>query len=229
MELIYIPPTKPVADVVAHLRAEYEQCANIKSKRTRTNVKGRSDPFWPGWQTSMCRRPGSRSSAYHRPGSSGTAGMPYRDAAGHRSDGLYRCVSTFDLQPLRAMQNDIATYGLLVIDTADAAIDLAGNPDRAGRGVLRQVPRETQSGGTVGATVRTVTGDCNPRILQKVADAATALFTTMDGFPGRFKGLIVGGLSPSKDRFVNHGYLPRTAGPIVGVVDVPLHDGDRAL
>ena len=36
---LYIPPGKQISDVIAHLRAEYEQAANIKSKSTRTNVQ----------------------------------------------------------------------------------------------------------------------------------------------------------------------------------------------
>ena len=36
---LYIPPDKQIYDVTAQLRDEYGQCANIKSKQTRTNVQ----------------------------------------------------------------------------------------------------------------------------------------------------------------------------------------------
>ena len=36
---IYIPPDKQIYDVTAQLRDEFGQCANIKSKQTRTNVQ----------------------------------------------------------------------------------------------------------------------------------------------------------------------------------------------
>ena len=36
---IYIPPDKQIHDVTAQLRDEFGQCANIKSKQTRTNVQ----------------------------------------------------------------------------------------------------------------------------------------------------------------------------------------------
>ncbi|NLA99844.1 MAG: peptide chain release factor 1, partial [Methanomicrobiales archaeon] len=36
---LYIPPDKQIYDVTAQLRDEFGQCANIKSKQTRTNVQ----------------------------------------------------------------------------------------------------------------------------------------------------------------------------------------------
>ena len=36
---LYIPPDKQIHDVTAQLRDEFGQCANIKSKQTRTNVQ----------------------------------------------------------------------------------------------------------------------------------------------------------------------------------------------
>ena len=36
---LYIPPDKQIYDVTGQLKDEYGQCANIKSKQTRTNVQ----------------------------------------------------------------------------------------------------------------------------------------------------------------------------------------------
>ena len=36
---IYIPPDKQIFDVTNQLKDEYGQCANIKSKQTKTNVQ----------------------------------------------------------------------------------------------------------------------------------------------------------------------------------------------
>ena len=219
-----MPPTKPVADVVAHLRAEYGQCANIKSKRTRTNVQG------------AIRSILARLADLDMPTTGiaifcGTIAQDRRERLECHivtppdivPTYLYRCSSTFDLQPLRAMQNNIAIYGLLVIDTADAAIGiLRGTRIEQVAEFSSQVPRKHSQGGQSAQRFERLREIAIHEFFKKVADASTALFTTMDGFPGRFKGLIVGGLSPSKDRFVNHGYLHHELqARIVGVVDVP--------
>jgi peptide chain release factor subunit 1 len=136
---------------------------------------------------------------------------------------LYRCSSAFDLQPLHAMQNDIATYGLLAIDTADAAIGiLRGTRIEQVAEFSSRVPRKHSQGGQSAQRFERLREIAIHEFFKKVADAATALFTSMDGFPGQFKGLIIGGLSPSKDRFISHGYLHHELqARIIGVVDVP--------
>ncbi|HDN68315.1 MAG TPA: peptide chain release factor 1, partial [Methanomicrobia archaeon] len=40
---VYIPPDKQISDVTSHLREEYGQAKNIKSKSTRTNVQSSLD------------------------------------------------------------------------------------------------------------------------------------------------------------------------------------------
>ncbi len=44
---LYIPPDKQIYDVTAQLRDEFGQCANIKSKQTRTNVQSAYPPSSP--------------------------------------------------------------------------------------------------------------------------------------------------------------------------------------
>ena len=202
-----------MADVVAHLRAEYGQCANIKSKRTRTNVQGAIRSILA--RLSDLTMPETGIAIF-----CGTIAQDRRERLECHivtppdpvPTYLYRCSSTFDLQPLRAMQNDIATYGLLVIDTADAAIGiLRGTRIEQVAEFSSQVPRKHSQGGQSAQRFERLREIAIHEFFKKVADAATALFTTMDG-----------GLSPSKDRFVNHGYLHHELqARIVGVVDVP--------
>ena len=131
---LYIPPDKQIYDVTAQLRDEYGQCANIKSKQTRTNVQSAISSIL------------ARLKYYKTPPENGMAvfcGPPENGMAvfcgainvgGDKTDlesiiveppeairtYSYRCSSNFELEPLKAMLDDKFVYGLLVIDRREA-------------------------------------------------------------------------------------------------------------
>ena len=52
---LYIPPDKQIYDVTGQLKDEFGQCANIKSKQTRTNVQSAISSSSPASSTTNGR------------------------------------------------------------------------------------------------------------------------------------------------------------------------------
>ena len=141
---LYIPPDKQIYDVTAQLRDEFGQCANIKSKQTRTNVQSAISSIL------------SRLKYYKRPPEHGMAVFCGTiNIGGDRTDldceiieppeplatYMYRCSSTFELEPLQQMLGEKEVYGLIVIDRREAYVGfLRGNRIEAIRGATSTVP-----------------------------------------------------------------------------------------
>ncbi|NYT16941.1 MAG: peptide chain release factor 1, partial [Methanomicrobiales archaeon] len=100
---LYVPPDKQIYDVTGQLRDEFGQCANIKSKQTRTNVQSAISSIL------------SRLKYYKNPPENGMAIFCGTiQLGGDRSDlectiieppeplnlYMYRCSSNFELEPL---------------------------------------------------------------------------------------------------------------------------------
>ena len=148
---IYIPPDKQIHDVTAQLRDEFGQCANIKSKQTRTNVQSAISSIL------------SRLKYYNKPPENGMAIFCGSvKVGGDKTDldcviidppdvinlHMYRCSSKFELEPLRQMLVEKEVYGLLVIDRRESYIGfLRGNRIEAVSGVTSTVPGKQRKGG----------------------------------------------------------------------------------
>jgi len=120
---LYIPPDKQIFDVTNQLKDEFGQCANIKSKQTRTNVQSAISSIL------------SRLKYYKRPPAKGLAVFCGTvKLYGDRTDlqctiieppeplnlYMYRCSSNFELDPLKQMLEEKYVYGLLVLDRREA-------------------------------------------------------------------------------------------------------------
>lgn len=220
---LYIPPTKQVSGVVAHLREEFAQCSNVKSKSTRVNVQGAIKSIL------------SRLSSVTIP-ENGLVIFCGNVVDGVKSNKiecivieppalvtsyLYRCGSSFELSPLRDMMDDKPVYGLLVIDASDAAIGLLqGNTIITVKEFSSLVPRKHSRGGQSAPRFERLRDIALHEFFKKVADAANELFLNVNDFHSRFNGLVIGGLSPTKDVFVKNEYLHHEVRKkILGVLD----------
>ncbi|MCX6687909.1 MAG: peptide chain release factor 1, partial [Methanoregula sp.] len=116
---LYVPPDKQIYDVTGQLKDEFGQCANIKSKQTRTNVQSAISSIL------------ARLKYYKKPPEHGMAIFCGTvQLYGDRTDlqctiieppeplnlYMYRCSSKFELDPLRQMLEEKVIYGLLVLD-----------------------------------------------------------------------------------------------------------------
>ena len=122
---IYIPPDYNIAELANKLRAEYSQASNIKSKQTRKNVlgaierilqviKGIPKPPEKGvaiFCGNISNQPGTSNIQLYivhppRP-------IPVQ---------VYRCDSSFFLDPLLEMLEPAEVYGILLIDRREATL-----------------------------------------------------------------------------------------------------------
>ncbi|NYT04835.1 MAG: peptide chain release factor 1 [Methanomicrobiales archaeon] len=222
---IYIPPDKQIHDVTAQLRDEFGQCANIKSKQTRTNVQSAISSVL------------SRLKYYNRPPENGMAVFCGTiKLGGDRTDlectiieppeplGLYmyRCSSNFELEPLLQMLHEKEVYGLIVIDRREAYIGfLRGNRIEPMSGVTSTVPGKQRKGGQSAMRFQRLRLIAINEFYKKVGDRASEIFLGEKDFYERFKGVLIGGPTPTKEEFYDGSFLHHELQKrIVGLFDV---------
>lgn len=126
---IIIPPDRQISDARGMLQNEHGQAANIKSKGTKKNVQGAIESAI------------STLNRFKTPGENGLALFVGAIIIGNNKTRMvnvviddlpqpllsfrYRCDSTFELSQLEDMLVDKKSYGLFVIDRAEAAYGIA--------------------------------------------------------------------------------------------------------
>jgi len=177
---LYIPPDKQIYDVTAQLRDEFGQCANIKSKQTRSNVQSAISSIL------------SHLKYYKTPPENGMAvfcgvirlGGDRTDLECHIIDPpeplnlyIYRCSSRFELEPLRQMLKEKDIYGLIVIDRREAYIGfLRGNRIEPVSGVTSTVPGKQRKGGQSSARFQRLRLIAINAFYKKVGERASDIF-----------------------------------------------------
>ena len=222
---IYIPPDKQIHDVTAQLRDEFGQCANIKSKQTRTNVQSAISSIL------------SRLRYYKKPPQNGMAVFCGTIQLGGDRTSLectiidppeplnlymYRCSSNFELEPLREMLEEKNIYGLLVLDRREAYWGfLRGNRIEPVGGVTSTVPGKQRKGGQSSVRFQRLREIAINEFYTKIGERASAIFLAEKDFFERFKGVLIGGPSPTKEEFEAGEYLHHEVQKrIVGLFDV---------
>ncbi len=222
---IYIPPDKQIYDVTAQLRDEFGQCANIKSKQTRTNVQSAISSIL------------SRLKYYKNPPEHGMAVFCGTiQLGGDRTDlectiieppeplnlYMYRCSSNFELEPLRQMLEEKNVYGLLVLDRREAYWGfLRGNRIEPIGGVTSTVPGKQRKGGQSSARFQRLREIAINEFYTKIGERSSAIFLAEKDFFDRFKGVLIGGPSPTKEEFEAGNYLHHELQKrIIGLFDV---------
>jgi peptide chain release factor subunit 1 len=222
---IYIPPDKQIFDVTAQLRDEFGQCSNIKSKQTRTNVQSAISSIL------------SRLKYYNRPPENGMAVFCGTIKLGGDRTTLdctiieppepvglymYRCSSHFELEPLMAMLEEKVVYGLIVIDRRESYIGfLRGNRIEPMSGVTSTVPGKQRKGGQSAMRFQRLRLIAINEFYKKVGDRASEIFMAEKDFFERFKGVLIGGPTPTKEEFADGDFLHHELQKrIVGLFDV---------
>jgi peptide chain release factor subunit 1 len=204
---LYVPPSKQIFDVVAYLRNEYSQSQNIKSKTTMKNVLSAIESIM------------SRLKTFKQPPPNGLAMF-----VGHKSVGadktemvayvieppmpvitfLYRCDSEFYTQPLEDMLTEKEIYGLLLIDRRECTVGmLRGSRVEMLRYMTSQVPGKHGRGGQSQRRFERNTEIAAHEWFVKCGERASEIFLAEP----KMKGILVGGSGPTKQYFVDEGYL----------------------
>jgi peptide chain release factor subunit 1 len=205
---VYVPPGKALSEVMNDLRNEWGTAVNIKSKTTRKNVQDaltkvmeRLKLFKTIPPTGLAIFAGSIASNQLGVGDMQTfIIVPPEPITIY----YYRCEHQFMLEPLFKMLAAKDVYGLVVIDSKEAAFGfLKGNRTEVIKQYSSGVQGKTRAGGQ------------SSRRYERLRDMhLNEWYIRLGGYftehyrnaPG-LKGMIVGGPGPTKEDFLNGNYL----------------------
>jgi len=206
---LYIPPDKQISDVMSQLREEYGQASNIKSRVTRLSVQS-------SLESAM-----SRLKLIPRPPPNGVViFIGNVDAGANRTEMYtvaleppdpivtyrYHCDSSFLLDPLEEMLADKKTFGLIVIDRREATIGvLKGKYIEPLKHLTSTVPGKQRKGGQSSHRFQQLRLIAIHDFYNRVGESANDAFLSID--PKDLQGILVGGPSPTKEEFVEGGFL----------------------
>jgi peptide chain release factor subunit 1 len=141
---------------------------------------------------------------------------------------MYRCSSKFELEPLRQMLEEKFVYGLLVLDRREAYWGfLRGNRIEPMGGATSTVPGKQRKGGQSAARFGRLREIAIHEFYTKIGERSSAIFLAEKDFFERFKGVLIGGPSPTKEEFEAGSFLHHEIQKrIVGLFDVAYTNED---
>ena len=205
---LYIPPERRIHEVMANLREEYGTASNIKSRTTRKNVQEAID------------RTSQRLKLFKEPPKNGL--VIFCGAIPHGGPGtekmetyvleppepinvyFYRCDARFHLEPLLDMVRERDAYGVVVIDSAEAAVGVVrGQRMDVLQEFTSGVPGKHRAGGQSARRFERIREQAMNDYFRRVGAHTYELLSKEQGL----KGLIIGGPGPTKHDFVEGDYL----------------------
>ncbi|ABK14152.1 MAG: peptide chain release factor 1 [Methanothrix sp.] len=206
---LYIPPDKQISDVMAQLREEHGQAANIKSKLTRTNVQS-------ALESAMARL----RLIPRAPENGVVLFIGAVDIGGNRTDMYtkvieppepittyrYHCDSSFLLTPLEEMLSEKKTFGLIVLDRREATIGiLKGKRIEPLKHLTSTVPGKQRKGGQSSHRFQQLRLIAIHDFYKRIGEAANDAFLSID--QKELQGILIGGPSPTKEEFIAGNFL----------------------
>jgi len=228
---VYIPPRRPIYDVVAQLRNEAGTASNIKSDLTRTHVQD------------ALSRTVEHLKLYKEPPENGLVifcgAIPTGKGIGTEKIeiysvippkpiqiNLYRCDDHFWIDHLKDMMKDDKVIGILAIDTQEAGLGImTGDRWEVVETFTSGVAGKHRQGGQSARRFERLRDNELNEYYHRVADHAQTIF--IDQYS--VKGLIVGGPGPTKDNFLREEYLDyRLQNNVISVLDSS-YSGDEGV
>jgi peptide chain release factor subunit 1 len=205
---LYVSPGKQVSDVMSYLRNEYAQSSNIKSRTTRKNVMwaieslmGRVRQFKEPPKNGVAFFVGSKAVGADKSESVTFIVEPPEPLNTY----LYRCDSTFFLDPLLAMVHEPDVWGLIVMDRAEVTIGLLrGKRVEPLRNKQSLVPSKHGRGGQSAHRFERLIEHAAHDFFVRVAEMSAELFLPRKE---TLKGILLGGPGATKEYFYKEGYL----------------------
>ncbi|MGC9191014.1 MAG: peptide chain release factor aRF-1, partial [Candidatus Micrarchaeia archaeon] len=200
---VYIPPGFYIADEIARLRDEYGQASNIKSKTTRLNVQGAIERIMQ--YLKLYKEPPKNGLAVFAGNISSIQANPDIELFALEPPmpikaNIYRCDSTFLLEPLESMLEAKDQYILLVMDGREATIALLKGTHISVEKKLHSFAHaKVRKGGQSAARYERAINESIDDFYKEIGDSINAVFVK---YGGKINGLIVGGPGPAKDNFV---------------------------
>jgi len=205
---VYVPAGYDLNKIISHLSDEQGTASNIKDARTRKNVQDSLEKAIRHLRI------------YKKTPEHGVAVF-----AGNASDNkskvdirvwsieppeplnlrLYRCDQNFVLGPLIEMMETKDQYGLIVLDRKEATLGLLkGTKIKVLTKMHSAVPGKTRAGGQSAQRFARIREGAMKEFFKRIADAANKDFL---GIKTDLKGILIGGPSPTKERFMDLDYL----------------------
>lgn len=219
---VYIPPRKPIYEIISQLKNEAGTASNIKSDLTRNHVQD------------ALSRTIEHLKLYKEPPENGLVifcgAIPTGKGIGTEKIeiysveppkpiqiNLYRCDDHFWIDHLKDMMKDDKVIGILSLDTQEAGIGiLTGDRWEVVESLTSGVAGKHRQGGQSARRFERLRDNELNEYYHRVADYAQKIF--IDEYT--VKGLIIGGPGPTKDGFLKEEYLDyRLQNNVIAVLD----------
>ncbi|MGZ5484906.1 MAG: peptide chain release factor aRF-1 [Nitrososphaeraceae archaeon] len=206
---VYIPPRRPIYDIVSQLKNEAGTASNIKSDLTRTHVQD------------ALSRTVEHLKLYKEPPDNGLVifcgAIPTGKGLGTEKIeiysvvppkpvqiNLYRCDDHFWIDHLKDMMKDDKVIGILSLDTQEAGLGiLTGDRWEVVESLTSGVAGKHRQGGQSARRFERLRDNELNEYYRRVADYAHKIF--IDQYD--IKGIIIGGPGPTKEGFIREEYL----------------------
>ncbi|MEM4295405.1 MAG: peptide chain release factor aRF-1 [Candidatus Anstonellales archaeon] len=217
----YIPAGYPIPEAAAKIREEISQAQNIKSKQTRTavisaleRISNALKHFKSTPEKGLVMFAGNISNDPSREDIQIFIIEPlYR-----LGQSIYRCDSSFFLEPLEKMLESTDSYGIVAIEGREATLALLrGTEVNIVERIENQAHAKVRKGGQSARRYERLIEEAIERFYKKVGEAMDKHFL------GKVKGIIVGGPGPTKDYFLKESPF-NYQHKILGVVDTGYAD-----
>jgi peptide chain release factor subunit 1 len=218
---VYIPAGYDVNTVQKQLEAEKSTAKNIKSTATRKNVEDALDKIVRYLKT-LKKTPENGLVVF----SGNVAKVEGQndlqlweiEPPNPTKQRLYRCDKEFVLEPLQEQLEVQEIFGLIVMDRKEATIGvLEGKRIEMIHNMTSGIPSKVRAGGQSSQRFHRITEGLTKDFYKRIAEEAKKSFYENK----KLKGLIVGGPVPTKDEFLDNGYLPtQLQEKVIGRVDI---------
>ncbi|MGC8651658.1 MAG: peptide chain release factor aRF-1 [Candidatus Micrarchaeia archaeon] len=226
---VYIPPGFNISDEIGRLRDEYGQASNIKSKTTRLNVQGAIERImqylklykeppksglavFAGNISSMQANPDIELFSIEPP-------MPIKA-------NIYRCDSTFLLEPIEEMLEAKEQYIIVVMDGREATIALLkGTHINVEKKLHSFAHAKVRKGGQSAGRYERAISESIEDFYKQIGDSVNAVY---EKYGGKINGAIIGGPGPAKDNFVKAKTLNYQI-KVLGVFDTGYTDEHNGI
>jgi peptide chain release factor subunit 1 len=228
---VYIPPRRPIYDVIAQLRNESGTASNIKSDLTKTHVQDALSKTME--QLKLYKETPENGLVIFCGAISTGKGIGTEKIEIYTiippkpvQISLYRCDDHFWIDHIKEMLKDDKVIGIISIDTQETGLGiLTGERWQAVETLTSGVAGKHRQGGQSARRFERLRDNELNEYYHRVADYAQKIF--IDEYP--VKGLVIGGPGPTKDTFIREEYLDyRLQNNIISILDTS-YTGDEGI
>ncbi|MGD0728670.1 MAG: peptide chain release factor aRF-1 [Candidatus Micrarchaeaceae archaeon] len=205
---IYVPPDFPISEEIGKLKEEHGQAGNIKSKSTKQNVQGAIDRIIQYLR--LYKKPPKNGIAVFAGNISNVQSNPNIELFSIEppqplKSNIYRCDSSFLLEPLEMMLESKDMYAIVVLDGRDATVGLLkGTYFVLEKKVRSFAQGKARKGGQSAGRYERAIEESIEDYYKSVADVINGLYAK---YNYKLSGLLVGGPGPVKENFIKAKHL----------------------